>query len=231
MKHAIYVPPFDALADPIVLAGLGVVAEESGWDGLFLWDHVSYRNVEAIADPWISLAAVACATEGLRLGPMVTPLARRRPVQVAREVATLDLLTDGRVTLGVGLGDDHAGELSGTGEEVDAKARAALLDESLEILLAAWTGDEVRHRGRLVLDGIAVRPRPVQQPHPPVWTAVVAGNRKPLRRAARYDGVFPVGIDSPETLRSVVDQVGELRGGLDGYDVAVALNPDTDPAP
>jgi alkanesulfonate monooxygenase SsuD/methylene tetrahydromethanopterin reductase-like flavin-dependent oxidoreductase (luciferase family) len=97
---------------------------------------------DALADPWITLAAMAMATERIRLGPMVTPLARRRPVKVARETATLDLLSGGRLTLGVGLGSDgFASEYSITGEELDDRRRASMLDESLEILAAAWSGD------------------------------------------------------------------------------------------
>jgi alkanesulfonate monooxygenase SsuD/methylene tetrahydromethanopterin reductase-like flavin-dependent oxidoreductase (luciferase family) len=108
---------------------------------VFVWDHVRWREpVLAVADPWITLAAVAAATERVRLGPMVTPLARRRPVKVARETATLDLLSGGRLTLGVGLGSDQFGsEFSITGEELDGRRRARMLDESLDILTAAWS--------------------------------------------------------------------------------------------
>src|SRR5580704_15434506 len=103
MKHGIDVAPFGELADPRVLAGLAVAAEERGWDGFFVWDHVVYRApVRAVADPWIALAAVACATSRLRIGPMITPLSRRRVHKVARETASLDLLSSGRLTLGVG---------------------------------------------------------------------------------------------------------------------------------
>jgi hypothetical protein len=101
-----------------------------------------------VADPWITLAAIATAIERIRLGPMVTPLARRRPVKVARETATLDLLSGGRITLGVGLGSDRFGnEFSITGEELDERRRARMLDESLGILTAAWSGEPVQHRG------------------------------------------------------------------------------------
>ena len=99
-------------------------------------------------------------------GPMVTPLARRRPVKVARETASLDRLSGGRLTLGVGLGDEQAGnEYSITGEELDERRRARMLDESLEILTAAWTGEPVHHRGEhYVVDGMRFLPRPVQGP-------------------------------------------------------------------
>ena len=111
MKHAIDVGPFDELADPRVLADLAVAAEERGWDGFFVWDHIVYRPpVQAVADPWVALAAVASATSRLRIGPMVTPLSRRRVPKLARETVSLDLLSSGRLTLGVGLGSARNGE-------------------------------------------------------------------------------------------------------------------------
>jgi len=131
MRSGLFVPIFDALADPALVARLSAEAEEAGWDGIFLWDHVRWREpVLEVADAWITLAAIAAATQTIRLGPMVTPLARRRPVKVARETATLDWLSGGRLTLGVGLGSDRSGnELSITGEELDDRRRAGMLDE------------------------------------------------------------------------------------------------------
>ena len=104
---------------------------------------------------------------------MVTPLARRRPVKVARETATLDRLSGGRLTLGVGLGSDRfASELSITGEELDDRRRARMLDESLEILVAAWSGAPVHHRGEhYTVDGMRFLPRPIQRPGVPVGVA------------------------------------------------------------
>src|ERR671934_1983122 len=150
MRSGLFLPIFDALSDPGVVTRLAVEAEEAGWDGVFLWDHVRWREpVVEVADPWITLAATATATQAIRLGPMVTPLARRRPVKVARETATLDRLSGGRLTLGVGLGSDRFGaELSKTGEQLDDRLRAQMLDEALEVLTAAWSGEPVHHHGR-----------------------------------------------------------------------------------
>lgn len=122
-------PLFDELADPAVVARLSAEAEEAGWHGVFVWDNLRYQEpVVDVADPWITLATVAAATERIRLGPMVTPLARRRPVKVARETATLDGLSGGRLTLGVGLGSDRfASEYSITGEALDDRRRASSL--------------------------------------------------------------------------------------------------------
>ena len=86
MRSGLFVPIFDELADPASVARLPAEAEEAGWQGVFVWDHVRRREpVVEVADPWITLAAVATSTERVRLGPMVTPLARRRPVRIARE--------------------------------------------------------------------------------------------------------------------------------------------------
>src|SRR3954463_11567148 len=130
VKRAIFLAPFDELVDPTVVAELARSAEERGWDGFFLWDHVEYRPpVRAVADPWVCLAAIAGATERLRIGPMVTPLSRRRVQKLARETVTLDHLSHGRLTLGVGLGSDRTNELEPFGEVVDPRERARLLDD------------------------------------------------------------------------------------------------------
>jgi len=144
---------------------------------------------------------------------MVTPLARRRPAKVARETATLDRLSSGRLTLGVGLGSDRFGsELSKTGEQLDGRLRGQMLDEALEILTAAWSGEPVHHRGKhYTVDGIQFLPRPVQRPGVPVWAAGLRGNVKPLSRAAGHDGFFPVNLEHPDQLAEIVATVTELR--------------------
>lgn len=233
MRHALFLPIFEELAEPIVVARLAAEAEAGGWDGVFVWDHIAYRDVTDVADAWITLAAVACATERIRIGPMVTPLPRRRPLNVAREVATLDRLSKGRVTLGVGIAGDTSRELSGTGEEPEAKQRGALLDEGLEVLEQAWAGGRVQHRGpRYVVDDLVFGPRPLQRPRPPIWVAVRFGNQAPLRRAARFDGVFPVLVHAPDQLAEVVAGVQAHRDPTAGpFDVAVGAVSGTDPAP
>ena len=195
MKHAIDVGPFDELADPRVLADLAAAAEERGWDGFFVWDHIAYRPpVQAVADPWVALAAVASATSRLRIGPMVTPLARRRVHKLARETVTLDLLSSGRLTLGVGLGSARNGEFGPFGEIDDPRERAKLLDAGLEELVRYWAGE--------------FQPVPVQQPRIPVWVAGEWPNRRPVRRALRWDGLYPIGLPGPEALAELV---GEIR--------------------
>ena len=238
MRLGLYLPPFDELADPALVARLCAEAEEAGWDGAFIWDQLRWREpVAAVADPQITLAAIAGATERIRLGPMVTPLARRRPAKVARETVTIDRLSNGRLTLGVGLGsDEFAGEYSITGEELDDRRRAGMLDEALGILQAAWAGELVRHRGEhYTIDAMRFLPRPVQRPGVPVWVAGFYGKQRPLRRAARYDGFFPINLEHPDQLAEIVADVTELRRAAgasedEPYDVVVSIPAGGDPA-
>src|SRR3954447_2418455 len=216
VRRGIFVAPFDELAEPGLLVELAERAEAAGWDGFFLWDHVAYREpVRALADPWVAMGAIAARTQRVLTGPLVTPLARRRAHQLARETVTLDRLSGGRLVFGVGVGSDRTGEFDPArfGEEGDPRARARLLDDGLEGLLACWDG--------------AFEPRPVQQPRIPVWVASRWPHRRPLRRAARYEGVFPIDLPGPEALAEVVAETG--RG--DGFDVIVTNPPGTDPAP
>ncbi len=229
MKHGLFLPLFDELAEPRLVAAIAADAESAGWDGVFVWDHLDYRApVTGIADPWVTLAAMAMTTESVRLGPMVTPLPRRRPLKVAREVVSLDRLSGGRVILGVGIGSDRSGEFSHTGEELDTRVRAAMLDEGLQLLRDAWTGQPLDHQGQHYLaEDLFVRPTPLQE-RLPIWAAVRYGNANPLKRAARHDGVFPIDIDHP-------DKLAETLAGLEipnrPFDVAVGAQDETDPRP
>jgi alkanesulfonate monooxygenase SsuD/methylene tetrahydromethanopterin reductase-like flavin-dependent oxidoreductase (luciferase family) len=217
MMRGIFIAPFDELVDPRVVAGLAAAAEDRGWDGLFVWDHIAYRApVRAVADPWIVLSAVAAATSTLRIGPMVTPLARRRVQKLARETVTLDHLSGGRLTLGVGLGSDNSGELSPFGEELDAKKRAQLLDDGLERLAAMWGGE--------------FAPPPVQQPRIPVWVAARWPNRRPVRRAVRWDGLFPIEMPGPEALAELAQETTDARNG-EPFDLVAEIEPGGDPRP
>ena len=213
MRFGLYVAPFGELADVAALAAVAADAEARGWDGIFVWDHVMTYDGRDVADPWIALTAVALATERMRLGAMVTPLARRRPWDVARQVAVLDRLSGGRMVFGAGLGGDGARELTAFGEERDPRRRAALLDEALELVVELWRGDPVTHDGpAFPLDAAVVRPTPLRRP--PVWIACVWPHHRPLRRAARYDGVFPVSHVEPLTgaqLAELMGVVGEYR--------------------
>jgi alkanesulfonate monooxygenase SsuD/methylene tetrahydromethanopterin reductase-like flavin-dependent oxidoreductase (luciferase family) len=233
-KSALWLPLFDGLADPTLVARLAAEAEETGWDGLFVWDHIRWREpVTDVADPWITMTAIAAATETLKFGPMVSAITRRRPVKLARETATLDQFSGGRLTLGVGLGSDRfGGEFSRTGEECDDRVRGAMLDEALEILTAAWTGETVHHQGEhYTVDNIQFRPRPVQ-PSIPVWAAGFPGNAKPMRRAARLDGFFPVNLADADHFAEAVAQVNALRDDpAKPFDYVAEVEPGADITP
>jgi alkanesulfonate monooxygenase SsuD/methylene tetrahydromethanopterin reductase-like flavin-dependent oxidoreductase (luciferase family) len=219
-RRGIFLAPFDELAEPGLVAELAASAEARGWDGFFVWDHVAYREpVRALADPWVTLAAVATATERVRIGALVTPLPRRRPHQLARETVTLDRLSGGRLVFGVGIGSDRTGEFDPDrfGEEGDPRKRAQLLDDGLERLCAYWEGE--------------FEPPPIQQPRIPVWVAARWPHRRPLRRAARWDGLFPIDLPEPDALAEYAAEVEELRGSLDGYELVVGNPAGTDPAP
>src|ERR1700727_1687148 len=171
-RRGLFLAPFDELSDPWALVELAVQAEAGGWDGVFLWDHIVYRPpVRAVADPWVALSAIAAHTERVRLGPMVTPLSRRRVQKLARETVTLDRLSRGRLTLGVGLGSARNGEFEPFGEVADPRERAVLLDGGLGDLTRYWAGE--------------FEPAPVQRPRIPVWVAAEWPYRRPVRRAAR----------------------------------------------
>jgi alkanesulfonate monooxygenase SsuD/methylene tetrahydromethanopterin reductase-like flavin-dependent oxidoreductase (luciferase family) len=235
VRFGIFVAPFGDISEPRRVADLAARADASGWDGFFVWDHILYvPPAERIADPWITLAAVACATERIRLGPMVTPLARRRPAKLARETVSLDRLSGGRLVLGVGLGSDRTGEFDRFGDDDSVRHRAGALDDGLALLTGLWSGETVTHRGpQFVADGVRFRPRPVQRPRIPIWVGSKWPNRAPLRRAARWDGWFPVAIDSPDQLAEGVATVTDLRAAAGGagrpYEVAIAREPDDDP--
>jgi alkanesulfonate monooxygenase SsuD/methylene tetrahydromethanopterin reductase-like flavin-dependent oxidoreductase (luciferase family) len=237
MRYAINIPNFGAIGDARALAELAHEAEESGWDGFFLWDHMGANWGESqFADPWVALSAIAMATSRIVLGPLVTPLPRRRPWKVAREAVTLDHLSNGRLILGVGIGSDSGQEYSAYGENPDDKAHGAMLDEELEIITSLWTTRPLDFDGACYhVHGVRHLPGPLQQPRIPIWVAAVWPNKKPFRRAARWDGVYPLADDRPMTpdeLREALAYTLPLRsdtgarfdvltvGHLDGADPA-----------
>ncbi|GAC1590192.1 MAG: hypothetical protein NVS3B21_07500 [Acidimicrobiales bacterium] len=223
MKHGLFLPNFGAFADVRKVASLARVAEESGWDGLFVWDHVVRREGDLpVADPWVLLTAVAMSTERLVIGPLVTPLPRRRPWNVAKAAVTLDHLSDGRMVLGVGLGTTRGPEFESFGEETDPKIRGDMLDEGLQLILDAWSGEPVTSTGsHYRVRGQRFLPTPVRSTGIPVWVATEVSRGRPVRRAARADGIFPIGITPPE-LTHLLSAIEPLRSPDAGqFDVIV----------
>ena len=177
-----------------MLLELAQAAEASGWDGFFIWDTMLGDAGTAIdvVDPWVMLGAIAVKTQRVRLGALMTPMARRRPWKVARETATLDRLSNGRLVFGAGLGGPRDVEFDVFGEEGDDRVRAERLDSGLDLLRDLWSGAPTTIPG--AAPGLTVpgfRPTPVQTPRPPVWIAGWWPRKAPFRRAARWDGVFP----------------------------------------
>ncbi len=240
MQFAIDLPPFGPFSDPRRVAELAQEAEEAGWNGFFLWDHINYKfngslDPVEIADPWIHLAAIAVHTKHIRLGPMVTPLPRRRPWKVARETVTLDHLSGGRLVLGIGLGSDYDGEYHDFGETTDARVHGEMLDESLAVLMRLWSGDEVSFEGKhYQLSRVQFLPTPLQQPRIPIWVAGIWPHKKPFRRAASFDGIYPQQSGhalTPEDFREILAFIHTQRIPTTPFDaIAFGLTSGTDKA-
>lgn len=231
MFYGVHVQDSGEYGNPLLLAEMARDAEDAGWDGFFIWDHIAHPpgTPTAVTDPTVTLAAIASSTTRIHFGPMVTPLARRRPWKLARELVALDALSNGRLVLGVGLGDPAETEFAAFGETSDAKTRASKLDESLEILTGVWTGQPFSFDGQHYrLDAVTFLPTPVQSPRIPIWVAGEWPTRRPFRRAARWDGIFPskrgVAVDemmSPHDLKDIIDFIMDERASDEPFTVAL----------
>jgi alkanesulfonate monooxygenase SsuD/methylene tetrahydromethanopterin reductase-like flavin-dependent oxidoreductase (luciferase family) len=207
MKFGLSLPNHGEYGDIQRMIELACLAEEFGWDGFFMWDHFA-RTDEPMIDPWIAMSAIAVQTRTMRLGLHITPLSRRRPWKVAREIVTLDHLSNGRMVLGVGLGDFKGKEFAAFGEVTDNRQRGAMLDEGLEIVNGLQTGEAFQFSGEhYKIAKATFNPQPVQRPRVPVWVAGQWPNKKPFRRAARWDGAVPLfrtaGLKKPPALEVV----------------------------
>ncbi len=230
MKFGISISNLGIYSDFDGLIALAQDAEEAGWNGLFAWDHMLHkpRADSRVIDPWIALAAVAAHTKKMKLGPMVTPLARRRPWKVARESVSLDHLSKGRLILGVGLGSVVNQDFERFGEETDSAIRGEKLDESLKILQGLWKGEPFDFSGKhyRIKEGTVFQPKPYgQRDRIPIW---VGGGRwswrmKPFRRAARFEGSIPEfsnrsGEKVAKYFENLAEYVGRHRENLEGFD-------------
>jgi alkanesulfonate monooxygenase SsuD/methylene tetrahydromethanopterin reductase-like flavin-dependent oxidoreductase (luciferase family) len=223
IRFSVNIPNFGDFADPDTVARVASAAEAAGWDALFVWDHVVHdkRYRRSFGDPWMLLTAAALATTRIKLGPMVTPVPRRRPQQLARQVSTLDNLSGGRVIFGAGLGGPIEDEYGSFGEPTDPKLLAELLDEGLYLLDRYWSGEAVTHDGRHhQVHDVTLLPTPVQRPRVPVWIGGFWPHRRPMRRAARWDGAIPLFLSATHGHAPPVDEVRDLvayvRGHRDG---------------
>ncbi len=201
MRFAINTPNFGQYGDARLLADLAREAEEAGWDAFFIWDHIGSGpdGPDYFADPWIALTVMAMSTQRIKLGPIVTPLPRRRPWKVARETVTLDHLSQGRLIMGVGIGGNWFREYECYGEPTDAKLHGEMLDEGLDVLTSLWSGETFSYTGKhYQLTNARFLPKPLQQPRIPIWASGGWPNKKPFRRAAQWDGVCPIGHNDQE---------------------------------
>jgi alkanesulfonate monooxygenase SsuD/methylene tetrahydromethanopterin reductase-like flavin-dependent oxidoreductase (luciferase family) len=242
VRFSINIPNFGDFADARVVADVAAAAEAAGWDALFVWDHVVHdkqlRRGQPFGDPWMLLTAAALATSRLRLGPLVTPVARRRPEQLARQVATLDALSAGRVIFGAGLGGPIEDEFASFGDTTDPVVLAERLDEGLGLLSRYWSGETVDHDGRhYTVRQTSLLPPTVQQPRPPVWIAGYWPNRRPMRRAAQWDGAVPLfesarhgQAPDPAEVRDLVDYIAGQRGDRAGEPFDIVVGGASDPA-
>jgi alkanesulfonate monooxygenase SsuD/methylene tetrahydromethanopterin reductase-like flavin-dependent oxidoreductase (luciferase family) len=243
MRFGMNVPIFGEYADVRLLAEMAAEAEASGWDGFWVWDHIHWSGEnegeprQPSVDPVVAQSLIAAATQRMRFGPMVLPLARRRPWKVARELATLDHLSGGRLTVGVGLGAPAGLEYGDLGEPTDAKVRAAKLDEGLDVLAGLWTGQPFDYAGEHYrLTGAEMLPRPVQDPVP-VWVGGAwPASRAPFRRAARFAGVHPMlsavpPAEQPAAIRDLLAYIGRFRGGDQPFEVAYGVDTVGDGSP
>lgn len=213
------------LADPGLLADVALAAEQAGWDGVFVWDHLWNRTLVPFADPFVTLAAIAMATERVVIGTMVTALPRRRPQLVAQSTTSIDRLSDGRMVLGLGLGVDSHGEYSAFDEPAsDDRARAAALDDGIVVLKQMLAGEPVERAG-----GRVTTPAGVQQPRVPIWIAgragLTAGPRRVRRHAVEGLALVGAGVWTPEHVTTAL-RAGDLTAG----DVEVVLVGGTHPA-
>lgn len=206
-------------ADTATIGDLTEEAENAGWDGVFIADAIAIGPPVVpdfpFFDPWVLLAVMALRSKRVRIGPLITPLSRRRPWKVARETLSIDHLSKGRLTLGVGLGaaQDDGGFFK-VGEATDIKIRARMLDEALAVLTGLWTGTPFSFHGEHYnVDEMSMLPAPLQSPRIPIWVPGVWLKPKSMARALRWDGIIPQKYKS--MARMTVAEVKALKQYVD----------------
>jgi hypothetical protein len=225
MRYGFVLPGGDAR----LCAELAAEAEAAGWDAVFVPDGIFIENFP-MYDPWVVLAAMAMRTERVRLGPMLTPIPRRRPWKLARETMTLDHLSNGRLILAVGLGTLDDGAFTKVGEPTDRKVRAQRLDEGLDVLVGLWSGQPFAYRGEhYTLDEMTFLPTPVQQPRIPIWVVGAWPKPRSMRRVLRWDGLLPYkagdngqpAVLTPDDIRAMRQFIVEQRGAAAPFDIVM----------
>lgn len=221
MRYGLTLPTMGEGGDPRTVAELAWEAEHAGWDGVFVWDCV-YIEAEETYDPWVTLAAIAMRTERVRLGTLLTPVARRRPWKLARETVTLDHMSNGRLILIVGTGLAGDGAFARVNEERDPRVRAQRLDEGLDVLTGLWSGRPFSYHGEHYhVEEMTFLPTPLQSPRIPIWYGTWSGwTPAVLRRTARLDGIS-IGGEEPDKIRDLRKAVESRRTAATPFDIAM----------
>jgi probable F420-dependent oxidoreductase len=189
------------------MARLAVAAEKAGFDSIWAGGHPFLSEKQTrmppslrMLDPIVALTYIAAHTRTIRLGTGILLLPQFNPVIVAKQLASLDVLSGGRLTVGIGVGwSEHEYEVLG----IPYHDRGTRADDYLKAMKALWSQDKPVYRGKFVsFDGLQANPRPVQQPNPPI---VIGGlSEEAYRRAVRQgNGWFGFGLDLEETKRSL----------------------------
>jgi alkanesulfonate monooxygenase SsuD/methylene tetrahydromethanopterin reductase-like flavin-dependent oxidoreductase (luciferase family) len=232
MKYGVTLPLSGIDGNVGRLVEFAHIAEEEGWEGVFLEDYILYWGAPDTPtyDPWLTLTAIALRTQRIRLGITVTPLSRRRPWKLARESITLDHLSNGRLILSFGLGDEHEPGFTHFGEVTDPKQRAGMLDEGLDILSGLMSGQIFSYQGtHYHVDPVTFLPKPVQAPRIPIWIGGFWPRKSPAKRAAKWDGFCPAkvpdengnGSITPADIRAIKAFVAEQRSPSATFDLVV----------
>jgi hypothetical protein len=239
MRYGIVIPG----GEPAAQCEMAQAAEAAGWDGVFVADGIAIQdfsgNPVALFDPWVMLAAIAVKTQRIRMGPLIAAVPRRRPWKLAKETATLDRLSNGRLILAAGLGaspDD--GGFSKVGEPTDLKTRAELLDESLAIIDGLWTGKPFSFAGKHYhVDEMIIAPPPVQRPRILTWVVGVWPKQKSMNRVLQWDGIVvqkykgePGQKTDPEDIKAIREFVEKHRNSPNTFDIVTGgLTPKENP--
>ena len=229
MQYGLVIPCSDAR----VVVELAREAEAAGWDGVFIPDCIAIDPAlgpqAAGYDPWVTLGAIAVQTRNVRLGTMLTPVSRRRPWKLARETATIDQLSHGRLVLPVGLGALDDLGFGKVGEATDRKTRAELLDEGLEIVAGLWSGEPFSFSGKhYQVQEITFQPPPVQA-RIPIWVVGAWPRPKSMQRVLRWDGLLPAKMNedggfgevTPADLAAMRAFINEHRRQTTPFDIVM----------
>ena len=227
MNFAVSLPNYKKYADVHLLIKMAKEAETAGWDGFVIWDHEAAGGKSPVTDPWVTMGAIAAQTHKMKLGIIITQLAKHSPWKIAKEAATLDQLTDGRFILGIGLGFALEREFKVLGDEHKEKARKAVLDEILEILGDLWTEDDYKISDEHFKEDQPQPDRKKKRPvYIPIWMAGLWPDRLQFRRVAQWNGVLPIAkgyeynnMMLPEAINDVIEFVGSHRTVDEPFDI------------